>query len=108
VPDEPAARVPAAERRRALALLLDAWRDLARDLALAQAGSPRGVRDVALMEELDEAARALPDGAGAEALALLVRAGELVDANVSPELVLDVLLLRWPRTRTPSHAGTPT
>jgi hypothetical protein len=26
-----------------------------------------------------------------------VRATELVDSNVSPELVLDVLLLRWPR-----------
>ena len=89
----------ASERRRALALLLDAWRDLARDLALAQLGATGDVRDVALLEELEAAARALPDGAAATALARLVRATELVDANVSPELVLDVVILRWPRIR---------
>jgi DNA polymerase III delta' subunit len=94
--DEPVAKASAAERRRALALLLDAWRDVARDLALAQAGSPRTVRDVALMEELEAAARAIPDGGPAAALARLLRASELLDANVAPELVLDVLLVRWP------------
>jgi hypothetical protein len=98
-PDEPLAKVSASERRRALALLLDAWRDLARDLALAQLGATGDVRDVALLEELAAAARALPDGAAATALARLVRAAELVDANVSPELVLDVVMLRWPRIR---------
>ena len=97
--DEPVAKVSASERRRALALLLDAWRDLARDLALAQLGATGDVRDVALLEELEAAARALPDGAAATALARLVRATELVDANVSPELVLDVVILRWPRIR---------
>ncbi len=99
--DEPVAKVSPAERRRALALLLDAWRDIARDLALAQASSARAVRDVALMEELDAAARDLAPGAAAAALARLVRAGELLDSNVSPELVLDVLLVRWPR-RSPA------
>lgn len=98
--DEPVAKASAAERRRALVVLLDAWRDVARDLALAQAGSPRTVRDVALMEELDAAARQLPEGAAADALARLLRASELLDANVAPELVLDVLLLRWPRRQT--------
>jgi DNA polymerase III delta' subunit len=98
-PDEPAAKGSAAERRRALALLLDAWRDVARDLALAQLGATRSIRDVALMEELDAAARDLPEGAASEALARLARASELLDANVSPELVLDVLLVRWPRRR---------
>ena len=58
------------------------------------------MRDVALMEELDAAARDLPEGAPAAALARLVRASELLDANVSPELVLDVLLVRWPRRRS--------
>ena len=99
-PDQPVAKVSASERRRALAVLLDAWRDVARDLALAQAGSPRTVRDVALMEELDAAARDLPDGAAGAALARLLRASELLDANVAPELVLDVLLVRWPRRRS--------
>ncbi len=89
-------KVPAAERRRAVNLLLDAWRILARDLALAQAGAIRSVRDVALLEELEGAAAAAPAGAFAAFLGRLTRAGELVEGNVSPELVLDVLLVRWP------------
>ena len=89
-------KVPAAERRRAVNLLLDAWRILTRDLALAQAGAIRSVRDVALLEELEGAAAAAPAGAFAAFLARLTRAGELVEGNVSPELVLDVLLVRWP------------
>ena len=97
--DGPVAKVSAADRRRALALLFDAWRSIARDLALAQAGSLRAVGDVGLLEEIDAAARALPPGAAAGALARLLRATELLDANVSPELVLDVLLVRWPRRR---------
>jgi DNA polymerase-3 subunit delta' len=96
-PEEPAAKASAAERRRALAVLLDAWRELARDLALAQAGSGRSIRDVALLEEVAAAARALPPGGAEAALVRLSRASELVDANVSPELVLDVLLVRWPQ-----------
>jgi DNA polymerase III delta' subunit len=90
-------RAPAAERRRALGLLLEAWRNLARDLALADRGASRSVRDPALLEELEAAARTLPPGSAARALERLVRARELLDANVSPELLLDVLLVRWPR-----------
>ena len=52
----PARKVPAAERRRALGVLLDAWRTLARDLALVQAGATRSIRDVGLLEELEAAA----------------------------------------------------
>jgi DNA polymerase-3 subunit delta' len=93
---EPERKASAAERRQALAVLLDAWRGLARDLALAQLGADRSIRDVALLEELRVTATASPAGAFAAFLARLQRAGELLDANVSPELVLDVLLVRWP------------
>jgi hypothetical protein len=104
-PAEPAedegsrARVPAAERRRALGLLIALWRDLARDLAVV-AADPAGaaVREVRALEELERAAAALPPGAAAASLTRLLRAGELLDANVSPELLLDVLLIRWPST----------
>jgi len=99
VPDASTAtgKVTAAERRRALSLLLDIWRDLARDLACAQRGAPGSIRDAALLEEVLAAARDLPPGAAAAALARLVRAGELLEVNATPELVLDVLLVRWPR-----------
>ena len=91
-------KASASERRRALAVLLDAWRLLARDLALAQLGATTSIRDVTLLEELQAAARATPGGAFAASLTRLVRASELLESNVSPELLLDVLVLRWPRT----------
>ena len=97
--DGPARKTPAAARRRALLLLLDAWRALARDLACAQRGAPGSIRDIALLEEIEAAARDLPPDAAAGMLTRLVRADELVAGNVSPELVLDVLLVRWPRGR---------
>ena len=93
---EPDRKASASERRRALAVLLDAWRGLARDLALAQLGALRSIRDVALLEELQATAASAPPDAFAVFLGRLARAGELLDANVSPELVLDVLLVRWP------------
>jgi len=96
-PEAGTAKVTAAERRRALSLLLDIWRDVARDLACAQRGASGSIRDIALLEELVAASRDLPPGAAAAALARLVRAGELLEVNTTPELVLDVLLVRWPR-----------
>ncbi len=103
--DEPAvveggAKVSAAERRRALALLLDLWREVARDLACAQRGASASIRDVTLLEEVEVAARRLRPGAAGEALARLVRAAELLQVNATPELVLDVMLIRWPHTAT--------
>jgi DNA polymerase III delta' subunit len=97
------ARVPAAERRRALGLLIGLWRDLARDLAVVAADhAGASVREVRALEELERAAAALAPGAAADALTRLLRAGELLDANVSPELLLDVLLIRWPSTIRPA------
>ena len=98
---EPERKASAAERRRALAVLLDAWRGLARDLALAQLGADRSIRDVGLLEELRATADCGACGRlrGASSRGSQ-RAGELLDANVSPELVLDVLLVRWPAGRT--------
>ncbi len=94
-------RAPAVERRRALGLLLEAWRDLARDLALSQAGGSGSVRDPALLEELANVSARTPTGAFGRSLGELVRAGDLLEANVSPELLLDVLLLHWPRASRP-------
>ncbi len=90
-------RASAAERRRALGVVLDAWTELARDLALAEQGAGRSIRDVTLLDELVAVAGRLQPGAAGRAAEALVRARELLDANVSPELLLDVTLLRWPR-----------
>jgi DNA polymerase III subunit delta' len=120
--------VPAAERRRAAAILVGLWRELARDLLLVALGEERQVRDPGLLDDLRVAAANLdlaaerapsseraPDRAAGPApdpvlvrspdpaaglggfLGRLDAAGELLEANVRPELVLDTLLLHWPR-----------
>jgi DNA polymerase-3 subunit delta' len=95
--DEPRdTRAPASERRRAAMTLVSIWRDVARDLAVAGLGDERLVRDSALLDEL-RAAHGISTAALAAFLERLDRSGELIDANASPELVLDVLVLSWPR-----------
>jgi DNA polymerase III subunit delta' len=91
----PGTKASAADRRRALATLLEAWRDIARDLALVQRGAMRSVRQVGMLEELEAVVPRLGTGAMPSFAARLVRADELLAGNASPELVLDVLLVRW-------------
>lgn len=101
--DDAAGEVPAKasakDRRRATTQLLDVWRDLARDLVLAERGARRTVRDPSLLEELEAAAGDLEPGAAATFLARIAEADALVKGNVAPELLVDVLLLHWPRQR---------
>lgn len=100
-PEEPAVgrAIPAPLRRKAAEIIVSVWTDVARDLALAGSGGLASVRDPDLIEELSAAAAELPDGAAAAALATTERAAMLLAANASPELVLDVLALDWPRRR---------
>ncbi len=93
-------RAPAAERRRGAAMLLSVWVDVARDLALVSAGERLSLHDPGLLEELDDVARDVRASDVAAFLERLARAGELLDVNVAPELLLDSLVLAWPaRTR---------
>ena len=93
-------RAPAAERRRGAAMLLSVWVDVARDLALVGAGERSSLRDPGLLEELEGVARDVPATDVAAFLDRLARAGELLDVNVAPELLVDSLVLAWPaRTR---------
>jgi DNA polymerase III subunit delta' len=92
------ARPPApAERRRAVLAVIDAWRQLARDVAIAARGGRSELLQVDLLEEIVSLGGMLE----AEQLdEFLRRADELdaaVEAYANPELALDVLLLRWPR-----------
>jgi len=91
------ARVPAAERRAAALALVDLWRDLVRDLALASLDAPASVRDPELLEELQAAGAHLPPELPGRQLQRLDVAGERLEGNVSPELVLDGLALAWSR-----------
>jgi DNA polymerase III delta' subunit len=91
----PAVRVPAAERRAAALALISIWRDVVRDLALVGMGKPGSVRQLDLLDDLEAAARRLPSTFAANQLRRLDLAGERLEGNVSPELVLDALALGW-------------
>jgi DNA polymerase-3 subunit delta' len=113
VGEAPAASASAAERRRAITIVIGLWRDIVRDLLLVRLGDERQVRDSGLLDDLRTAAAQLdgsqdarprlngglsPDSALAAFLARLDTVGELVEANSRPELALDSLLLAWPRS----------
>jgi DNA polymerase III delta' subunit len=87
-------RVAPAERRGAALALVSLWRDLLRDLALVSLGAPDAVHDPDLLEEL-VAAGSLAVGDAAAHLRRLEAAGEQLEGNVSPELVLDTLAIAW-------------
>ena len=91
----PAFRVPAAERRAAALALVTIWRDVVRDLALVGLGEPGDVRQVELLDDLEAAAQRLPPAFAATQLGRLDTAGERLEGNVSPELVVDALVLGW-------------
>ncbi|MGK2851556.1 MAG: hypothetical protein ACSLFN_11680 [Candidatus Limnocylindrales bacterium] len=95
-------RTPATERRRAAESLVALWTDVTRDLALCQRGLGRDVRGMDLLEESTAMASRLSESAVTGFLDRLGRAALLLRSNVSPELVLDDLALRWPR---PEPAG---
>jgi DNA polymerase-3 subunit delta' len=98
--DDAPAKATAKDRRRATVQLLEVWRDLARDLVLADRGARKTVRDPILLEELEAAARDLPPGIAAAFLLRIAEADSLVKGNVNPELLLDTLLVHWPRRRS--------
>lgn len=89
-------RIPAVERRRGVEILLGLWADVARDLALVGTGGARSVHDTVLLDELSAISAAIPPGSAAVFLAHAARSAELLAGNVSPELVLDALVLAWP------------
>ena len=91
----PTARVPAAERRAAAIALAAIWRDVARDLALVALGESGEVRQIDLLDDLESVARRLPQGFPQAQLRRLDVAGERLEGNVSPELVVDELALGW-------------
>jgi DNA polymerase-3 subunit delta' len=90
------ARAPAAERRRAALALVGIWRDVVRDLALVERAAPGAIRDVELLDELESVVNRGVPAPGAF-MARLARAGQLLEGNVGPELMLDVLALAWGR-----------
>jgi DNA polymerase III delta' subunit len=91
----PAARVPASERRAAALGLVAIWRDVARDLALVALGQAADVRQIDLLDDLEAVAARVESTFAIDQLRRLELAGERLEGNVSPELVIDALALGW-------------
>ena len=86
-----------AERRRAVLRVMDAWRDVGRDLAVASEGARHAVRQMDLLEDLDQAVVGLDRAALLAFLDRLDGLSAAVESYASPELALDTLLLAWPQ-----------
>src|SRR4051812_13343635 len=92
-------RLQPADRRRAVARVLETWRDVGRDLAVSASGGRAHIRRVELLEELDDLAPRVDRAALAAFLDGLDGLVAALEGYASPELVLDALLLRWPQPR---------
>jgi DNA polymerase-3 subunit delta' len=92
-------RLQPVERRRAVHLIIDVWRDLGRDLAVAAHGRGRGIRDLDQLDELVALSQRVDGAALRRFLDRLDRLMLAIEGYASPELTLDTLLLTWPRVR---------
>ena len=108
----PATARPPGARRRSVAwqrgALLGTWTAVARDLAVAAAGSPR--RRPRPGAPRRPRGRGAPRRARASVVAFLdrlVRAAELLEANANPELLVDILVVAWPSAHVPPDAARP-
>jgi DNA polymerase III delta' subunit len=98
-PETGASRASAtpAERRQAALRLIETWRAVARDVAVTGLGLPDAARRLDLADELHTAATRIPGPGLVTFLARLDRLAAAVEAYANPELVVDALLLSWPR-----------
>ncbi|MBA2255556.1 MAG: hypothetical protein H0W07_10635, partial [Chloroflexi bacterium] len=96
------ARATPVEWRRAALRVLAAWRDLTRDLLVVADGGERQVRQLELLEELETVAHRLDRQGLVAFLSGLDGLTAAIEVYANPELVLDTLLLRWPRLTPPS------
>ncbi len=90
-------RLQPVERRRAVHLIIEVWRDLGRDLAVVSHGRGKGVRDLEQLEELLDLSARVHATDLRRFLDRLDRLMLAVEGYASPELTLDALLLTWPR-----------
>ncbi len=93
---ESGGRTPTGVQRAAALAIVETWVDLARDLAVAAAGSPHLAVSEELLPELPAAARRLGPDEMARTAAALERIRDALELNVSPRLALEVAMLEWP------------
>jgi DNA polymerase-3 subunit delta' len=95
---EPSRRTPTGVQRAAAVAIVDAWVDLARDLAVAAAGVPDLAVSAELVPEVLEAAGDRAPADWARVTLTLDRIRDALEENVSPRLALETAMLAWPET----------
>jgi DNA polymerase III delta' subunit len=95
--DGAAPKLAAADRRAAAATLVAIWASVGRDLAVAQVGGAKRIRELELIDEIRGVASGVSPGSLSAFLSRLAAIAIQLDENVSPELALDVVALSWPR-----------
>ena len=93
-------RLQPVERRRAVTTVLETWRDVGRDLAIATHARGTDIRNLELLDEIRAAATSIDAAALRRFLDRVDRMALAIESYASPELCLDSLLLDWPRRRT--------
>jgi len=104
--DDEAPRLAGAAQRAAAVKVMDAWRDLARDLLMAAAGRPHLVSAATDREQIERVGQIVDRG---ELLAFLGLAGRIADGlhdNAAPRLALEIAMLAWPRTGAAARAAS--
>jgi DNA polymerase III subunit delta' len=98
-------RAAPAQRRAAVSQLLGVWRDLARDLALATHGATSELRQPDLLDDLKAAAAKVEPAKATAFVGRLDQALSALDMYANPDLLLDTLLLAWPRAQAGEVKG---
>ena len=102
-----APRLAGAAQRGAALLVIDAWRDLARDLLMAAAGRPQLVSSAtAIASEIESAGRSVDRGDLIDFLTLAGRIADGLRENAAPRLALETAMLAWPRTGAAARAAS--
>jgi hypothetical protein len=100
------ARGAPAQRRAAVGQVLATWRELARDLALTAHGATAELRQAELLDDLVAAARGVAPGDLTAFVARLDGSLAALDGYANPDLLLDTLLLAWPRSAAAESTTT--
>lgn len=95
----------AGPQRAAALALVNAWLELARDLAVAAAGRAELSAAGELHEGLEEAARRVGPARATAFVRLLERIRVALGENVAPVLALDTAMLDWPHTARASMSA---
>ncbi len=94
---EPATKTPTTVQRAAATAIIGAWVDLARDLAVAAAGSPVLAGSTELVPDLIQAAGRRAPGEWVTVTIRLEGIRAALEENVSPRLALETAMLAWPQ-----------